>query len=359
MAPSPARLIQREAAGLAEAILQSAVLIVNSAQARRFVVERAIVVDKMSVCGLRQVGSDSAGKNVIEKVSFTESVKIGAKQVLLQSGKLGQPKRKTRIVAQCAKIAEMIGETLVLQRKGAKAQATQRDRCLRDGFERGAVGPGERNGGVAGDARRETMTVILRHRLEEFRDAFVRIAEAFFQPKDLFANDGKTEMSRLDDSCMDRPNRDLVYPVAFDFNKRIGGGWPLFVGLRWVRVATQRIDSRWPAVMQEPWALVRGSAGNAKQVACCAFQAGGSGKDSSQCWVGGPGDIRDIVAQHERTFGEKKCGMNGKVTIAGTIVAHPTASGTLRRSPSIHPRSSATPLRSNLHGCMQCSTEAD
>jgi len=47
-------------------------------------------------------------------------------------------------------------------------------------------------------------------------DALVRVPQTLFEPQDLFADHGKSKMTRLDDAGVHRPDGNLVYAVALD-----------------------------------------------------------------------------------------------------------------------------------------------
>src|SRR5579872_1751121 len=47
-------------------------------------------------------------------------------------------------------------------------------------------------------------------------DSLVHVAKALFQPQDLFPDHRETKVSRLDGAGMNRSDRNLVDPVAFD-----------------------------------------------------------------------------------------------------------------------------------------------
>ena len=71
---------------------------------------------------------------------------------------------------------------------------------------------GERIGdrGIARDAARKSGRLRDRRAGHQPVNALVHIAETLFEADDGFAGGGKTEMTRLDDAGMYRPDRNLV-----------------------------------------------------------------------------------------------------------------------------------------------------
>jgi hypothetical protein len=154
-------LAEGEAPGFAEAVLQAAMLVVDSAEASDFVVEGAVKAHQMRVGGLGQVSRDAAGENVIEKVACSERFQVGSEKVFLETRELCEPPGEAGVVAESAEVAEMIGEALVLEGEGAEVNRPRGALNLHDGFESGTVGPGEGDGGVAGDSGGEAMCFVL------------------------------------------------------------------------------------------------------------------------------------------------------------------------------------------------------
>ena len=76
---------------------------------------------------------------------------------------------------------------------------------------------------VAGGARGKLRGPLEGRAGHERLDALVHIAEALLEPHHRFAARGETEMSRLDDAGMHRPDRDLMQAFAFNRQEGVGG----------------------------------------------------------------------------------------------------------------------------------------
>src|ERR1017187_1563110 len=138
--------VAAEMARFAEAVLQTAVVVVDGAEAGGLVVQYSIEVHKVGVRGLRQVGCDSTGDYGIEEVACSEGLNVGAEEVFLEARELGQAEGEAGVVAERAQVAEVVGEAFVLEGEGAEVGGSHGARGGGDRFERGAVRPREGDG---------------------------------------------------------------------------------------------------------------------------------------------------------------------------------------------------------------------
>ena len=88
-------------------------------------------------------------------------------------------------------------------------------------FERLAIRPRERDGGIPRHARRQAMPSSCVQLGEAPLDAFVHVAEPLLEPEHFLADDRETKMPGLDDARVHGTDRNLVHAVARDAHERI------------------------------------------------------------------------------------------------------------------------------------------
>src|SRR5262249_12910315 len=127
---------------------------------------------------------------------------------------------------------------------------------IRHCFQRLAVSPGESHGGVARYARGKAVRIQDRHLRKAQLDPLVRVAEALLEPQYLLPDNREAEVSRLNDSGVNRPDGNLVYPLPGNTHELIffSAGRRLLVGRsRWM---WQRLVRGWPRGVAQPRARV-------------------------------------------------------------------------------------------------------
>jgi hypothetical protein len=133
---------------------------------------------------------------------------------------------------------------------------------------------------------------------EQFLDALVLVAEAFFEAQHALADDREAEVARLDDAGVDGADRDFVGALAADLDEVVVGRRVGEAAGRQRGVVAQRIPAGGPAAMAQPGALVAALAGDADHVARGALHAVGGGEDGGQVGV-----TRGVFRQVERQPG--------------------------------------------------------
>ena len=137
---------------------------------------------KRGRCLAGEVYPSASRYDRIEEVSLAECALGLAQQLLLHPRELGERERKSRIVAERAQVAQVIGEALELEAKRAQPDRPVRHEASGHAFDRLTVGPREGDGGVARNARREAMAFQDRELREACLDALVCVAESFLEP---------------------------------------------------------------------------------------------------------------------------------------------------------------------------------
>ena len=147
----------------------------------------------------------------------------GAQRVLAQDAALRMHERERRVVADGADIAEMVGKPFKLGHECAQMQRARRNLHIPCGFNRMRKGQRISDGAVARRAAGKPARLVERCTGHELLDAFVHIPQPLFQSHHRFAVRGETEVSRLDDARVDRPNRNLVQTFPFRGQKGVCG----------------------------------------------------------------------------------------------------------------------------------------
>src|SRR5690348_13704685 len=106
----------------------------------------------------------------------------------------------------------------MFQRKGAQLNRPRGADGAGDRFQCRTVGPRISDCRIARDARGESVSISLGHRLKLFPDAFVLVSEAFFEPQHLLSDHREAKVSRLDGACVYWSDCNLMDPVSFNLD---------------------------------------------------------------------------------------------------------------------------------------------
>ena len=118
-------------------------------------------------------------------------------------------------------------------RNSARSQAARGGICVAaHAFERLAIRPRKRHGGIARDARGEPMALEERQLREAPLDALVRVAQPLLEPQHFFTDDREAKVPRLDDAGVHRAHRDLVHALALRRARIRKCRWPAACHLR-------------------------------------------------------------------------------------------------------------------------------
>src|SRR6185437_2904520 len=101
-----------------------------------------------------EVCPSAARYDRIEEISLPERALDLSQQFFLDPRELRQRERKSRVVPERAQVTQVIGQTLELQAERTQPDGTVRYRPAGHAFQRLTVGPRERDGAIARDARR-------------------------------------------------------------------------------------------------------------------------------------------------------------------------------------------------------------
>ncbi len=264
----------------------------------------------------------AARNDAVEQVAVAEQFGGEPQPVFLQPPELHEAEGQGDVVAEVAEVAQVIGDTLDFQEQGAQPHGTVGHLARGGGFHCHAVGPGVGAVRVAGNAPGELGASIDVHPLEALFRALVGVAEALFEFEDALADDGEAEMSRFDGAGVDRADRDLVHPLAFDADEGVGIG---VVGGRQagIEVLAQREDVRRPGAVAQPFAIVdRVGRGDAEQIEGRALHAVGLREDVGEVGVGRRFRRERAAHPGKPGAGEESC-MNGKAAVQLAVIRSP------------------------------------
>jgi hypothetical protein len=107
--------LRRDAPGRDEAILQSRMLVEDRLQQRDFIAQRLDLGTQPTRGFVVDVARDTTGHDRIHQVTMSERGAVQAQHILFEAGELREAEGETRIVAEKAEIAQMIGNALALQ----------------------------------------------------------------------------------------------------------------------------------------------------------------------------------------------------------------------------------------------------
>src|SRR6185312_2164035 len=208
-------------AGADGAILQRGRLVIEPDQAGEFPPDDVHHgVDRRAPLG-GKIESDAAGHDAIAHQPMAEGRIRRAQHPLAQRAAMRMHQRESRVVADGADITEMIGETLELGHQRAQPLRPRR----RGDAERifGGAGKSDCIGdrAIARDAAGELRTALEAFALHQPFDSLMHVAQAFFEPHHRLAIGGEAEMAGLDDSGVNRSNRNLMEALAFDRKERV------------------------------------------------------------------------------------------------------------------------------------------
>src|SRR5260370_34591487 len=123
------------------------------------------------------------------------------------------------------------------------------------------------------------MALVLRKLFETFCLSFRRVAETFSQAQYLLAHHAKAPVSRLNRTCMDRANRDLMHAIASHGDECVRSGNEGKFLLP-VHIFPQRKHLLRPASMSQPTALVSWVGSDTEQIIDRALHAPRSRKQT-------------------------------------------------------------------------------
>ncbi len=215
----------------------------------------------------------------------------------------------------------MIGDALPLECERAQPQRTRRRRRVADRLQRLCVGPRIGDRAVARDPARQPVPAEGGHRLESLLDSLVHEAETLLEAQHLFADDLEAEMSRLDDSRVDRPDGDLVHAVAFDTDEGVFllSGLPLRQRLE---IAAERVAVDGPARLPRPRPLIIAFRRDADEIERRALHPVGGGEHDRQVGVRRSAG-RQRVLEHDEAVGILHHDAERIAALAVAIVACP------------------------------------
>ena len=244
-------------------------LVIDRAQHRHLAPGRGDPrVERRNALG-REVDCRATRYDEIEQVALAERRLHAAQQEFLEPRELRETEGETRVVAQRAKVAEVIRDALEFECERAEPRAAHGNRQAGCTFEGLAVGPRVGDGGVARDTRREPVALGESQLGEPALDSLVYVTEALLQPEYLFAHHRETEMPGLDGPGMYGSHRDLVHSVAFHPHERVRYRRGERAGR--CRRTAQRHEFRWPRRVPQPGPRIGIGGTHPAQVARCAL----------------------------------------------------------------------------------------
>src|SRR5689334_2699883 len=152
----------------------------------------------------------------------------GTQRALTEDAGLRMHERERSVVADGADVTEMIGDAFKLRHERAQIDRPRRRLEFQRGLGRPRKSVGIRDRAIPGRAARELCRSREGKAGHELLNPFVHITEPLLQSHHALAIGSKTEMARLDDAGMHRPNRNLMQPLTFhgqkDVRRRFGRG---------------------------------------------------------------------------------------------------------------------------------------
>jgi hypothetical protein len=128
----------------------------------------------------------------------------------------GSRGQKRDIVGQRAKVAGVIREPLQFKRDGTQPLGAQRRFRAGERFENRRISRRVPDSGVASDRFNRVHRRAMRSAEKSFFNAAMLVAKCDFQMQHFLAVTLKTEMARLNNARVNRPDRDFVNLAAFD-----------------------------------------------------------------------------------------------------------------------------------------------
>src|SRR5450830_591026 len=150
---------------------------------------------------------------------------------------------------EVADVADVVVEPLQLERDAADQPRPWRHRNPGDLLKRLAKAQAVRNRADAADALGDGESGQRREPLHALFQPAMRVEQTCVEMQHGLADRGKTEMTRFDDTGVNRADRDLEHALAFadEVHKLVGGiDWD---APRSIESLAQREHAPWPAVM--------------------------------------------------------------------------------------------------------------
>ncbi len=275
----PRRQLGQDPARGLEAVLQTFVLIQDVLEPPHFPAEQhPLVVQHGHGVGV-QIEPHAAGLHRVHGITRAERPRVEAQHVFLQTTELRQRKAEAAVVGNGADVAQMIGQALAFKQQRAQMKRARRRLHPGQRLAGHAIRPGIGHGAVAAQPRSQAHAIVQRHAFEALFHSLVGETQAFFQPQNFFADDGKAPLPRLDHSSVHRPDRHFVHAVAIDRDEGVVFGLRLAAGRRWQGgIVPQRIDVGAPGGVTQPGTRVHALRLHPQQVAQGALQSVGHGK---------------------------------------------------------------------------------
>lgn len=217
----------KEDSRILEAILKPSMVGVDSLELRDLPGEIVALPEEVSDCRCGKGCGDAPGDYGIKEKTVAKNSETGAVQSLSKAAKKGEGRPKTGIISQSAKVSEVVGNALPLEknRPNESAPFGRRDSCrLFDCLGKNQTAGHRR---IARNARGESRPLRKTPPVKERGDSLVGVAHSGFESEDLFPHNGKSEMSGFNNAGMDWSHWNLVHPLARDPNEGIvfrGGG---------------------------------------------------------------------------------------------------------------------------------------
>src|SRR4051812_44632268 len=139
----------------------------------------------------------------------------GPQHPLAEHAAMGVHERESGVIADCADVAEVVGEALELRHESAQPDRASWRLGFAGGLGRSREGICVSDGGVAGGAAGEARAVREVRACHQSFDALVNVAETFLKPHYCLAVSGEPEVAGLNNAGVNRADRDLVQAGTF------------------------------------------------------------------------------------------------------------------------------------------------
>ncbi len=277
--PESCRQRGRHPPGREKPVLQTGMLVVDRLQRAHLALDLVALPAQPVAHRRRQVGRDAAGHDGVHHQAMPEGLSGQPQPVLAQARELGQAEGQRGVVAECAEVAQVVGDALAFEHQRAQPGRALGNLALPRRFQRHAIGPGVGHGRVARHPAGEPVRFQRRQLGEAALDALVHVAQVLLEPQHFLADDREAEVAGLDDAGVHRADGDLVHAIAFDAHEGVVGGQGAGARGCGLGALSQRRPPGCPQAVVQPRPLVATAVGvQARQVGHGALQAHGAGE---------------------------------------------------------------------------------
>src|SRR6185312_12855284 len=248
--PELDRQFTRHGAGADRAVLQRGGVVVEIDQQREAgaddLDERA---DRLGA-GIGEIRADAAGDGAVHHQPVAEGEVGDAQHLLAQGAAVRVHQAEGRVVADCADVANVVGEPLEFGHQRPQPLGARRRLDIQRRFER--AGEGDRVGHrrVAAGASREPRGVVDGCASHPGLQASVHVAQPLLQADHRLAGRGEAEVSGLDDPGVHGPDRNAVQAFALGVEEPVGRALRRLLGAKRMTMRPAALVQPGPSILR-------------------------------------------------------------------------------------------------------------